>query len=189
MGCLRRFRLLRPSAVAAAVVVAMGAMAGCGASINAIYEGNVRFERCMALDSRPDVKPTLRSACWEEWMTFYTYGQTRDRVEHAAMRQAQLKGTSNFDEGEWGLPPARIAVAVPEPTNVLAPPPMTFPTVDAGAPPEPVEPAPPEIALPPAASCGAECEARWTDCKTDCKTPACERACSASYKRCMRRCF
>lgn len=188
MGC-RLLRTPRPSAAAGAVVVALGVMGGCGASINAIYEGNVRFERCMALDSRPDVKPTLRSACWEEWMKFYTYGQTRDRVEYAAMRQAQLKQTSNFDEGEWNLPPPRIAVAVPEPTNALAPPPMTFPVADAGPPPGPVELAPPALALPSAAPCSAECEARWSDCKKDCKTSACERACAESHQRCVQRCL
>lgn len=58
----------------------------------------------MALDTMMDVKPTIRRACWEEWSAYYTYGQTRDRVEYAAMRRRQLGQTSNFDEGEVRLP-------------------------------------------------------------------------------------
>ena len=79
---------------------------GCGASLNAVYEGDVRFEHCMALDSMADVKPTIRRACWEEWSTYYTFGQTRDRVEYAAIRQRQLVRASNFDEEEWTPPEA-----------------------------------------------------------------------------------
>lgn len=62
----------------------------CGASIQALYEGDVRFEHCMALDARPDVERALREICWGEWVTFYTFGQTRDRIEYARMRQRQI---------------------------------------------------------------------------------------------------
>src|SRR3954466_10275807 len=91
--------LARRSLVTAALF-GFGAIS-CGASIQAIYEGDVRFEHCMALDSRPDVKPTLRRACWDEWKKFYTFGQTRDRVDYAAVRTAQLSIVSDFDEGDW----------------------------------------------------------------------------------------
>jgi hypothetical protein len=166
------------------LVVALGV--GCGASINAIYEGDVRFERCMALDSRPDVKPTLRSACWEEWMKFYTYGQTRDRVEHAAMRQRQLDQTSDFNEEEWNRPAQRMAAAVPEPTSVLAPPPMTFPTADAG-PSAQLAIASPE--QPQSAKlCATACDDGLSLCKKDCKTRACSRACTTTYTICMKHC-
>ncbi len=67
---------------------------GCGASIQALYEGNVRFEHCMALDAELGVKAAFRRACWTEWLTFYTYGQTRDRVNYARQRYQQLKQPS-----------------------------------------------------------------------------------------------
>ena len=86
---------------AAAIVFVLVGTGACGASLQAIYEGDVRFEHCMALDSRTDVKPTLRRACWDEWQKFYTFGQTRDRVEYARLRDRQLSTASDFDEGEW----------------------------------------------------------------------------------------
>ena len=69
---------------------------GCGASVEAIYESDVRFEHCMALDARVDVKPAMRRACWAEWAAFYTYGQTRDRLEHAQERIEALGDPSGF---------------------------------------------------------------------------------------------
>lgn len=90
-------RLLWPLLSLATIAATVTA---CGASIHAVYEGDVRFEHCMALDSRPDVRPTIRGACWSEWLDFYTFGQTRDRVEYAEVRGRQLRGTSDFDDGD-----------------------------------------------------------------------------------------
>lgn len=183
-----RSTLLLPIAVVAL------STAACGASINAVYEGDVRFERCMALDSRLDVKPTLRRACWQEWLHFYTFGQTRDRVEYATLRDKQLSKASDFDEGAWSLLNGRTPSAVPEPTNVLAPPPMLLATdagalteVDASAPAP--QAAAVESAAPPAANCAGECQASWNSCRRDCKSPVCDKGCVTPYKRCMRRCF
>src|SRR5438477_4594190 len=114
----RPVRIVR--GMVAAFSIAAGATA-CGASIQAVYEGDVRFEHCMALDSRPDVKPTLRRACWEEWEKFYTFGQTRDRVDYAELRKQQLSIVSDFDEGDWASARSKTASAVPEPTSALAP--------------------------------------------------------------------
>jgi hypothetical protein len=170
--------------------------AACGASIQGIYEGDVRFEHCMALDSRPEVKPTIRKACWDEWIRFYTFGQNRDRVYYARARISQLGAASDFDEGEWRTP-QRMAAAVPEPTSALAPPPMMLTSGDAGAPkgadaaaPRPAPPPPTDDeAPPPASDCTAECEETWNACRQDCKNAACEKACTGKYKRCMRKCF
>lgn len=80
---------------------------GCGPSVQAVYEGDVRFEHCMALDSDPTVKPRYRRACWVEWIAFYTYGQTRDRVVHAQFRIRQLSGVSDFPPAEDQAAPER----------------------------------------------------------------------------------
>src|SRR5262249_57853204 len=85
----------------AAAAIAAPILPACGASIQAVYEGDVRFEHCMALDARPDVKPTLRRVCWKEWLKFYTFGQTRDRLEYARVRGKQPGTTSDLEEGDW----------------------------------------------------------------------------------------
>lgn len=180
-----------------ALIALLTAVTACGASIQAVYEGDVRFEHCMALDSRPDAKPTLRRACWEEWVKFYTFGQTRDRVDFAKLRQKQLSASSDFDEGTWSptSPGPRAAPAVPEPTSVLAPPPSTLATdgglgepadLDAGADAQRGAP----IAPPPGSACARDCDDAWSTCQIDCKkAAACEKGCDAKYKRCMRKCF
>ena len=63
---------------------------GCGANIQAVYEGDVRFEHCMALDLQPEVRAQIQRECWNEWLTHYTYGQTRDRISHASERLDRL---------------------------------------------------------------------------------------------------
>jgi len=181
----------------ALLMLSLAGSGACGASIQAVYEGDVRFEHCMALDSRPDVKPTIRRACWEEWQKFYTFGQTRDRVEFARIREKQLSTASDFDEGEWVSASARNSKAVPEPTSALAPPPMMLSTQDGGAPPADAgsakvteggaEAMPGQS--PPSSDCEEECQEAWNVCKEQCKTPACEKGCIARYKRCMRKCF
>lgn len=179
----------------ACIATAMGVCA-CGASINAIYESDVRFEQCMALDSRADVKPTLRRACWQEWLSYYNVGQTRDRLEWARGRIRQLQGASDFAVEEIGESTASLAV--PEPTSVMAPPPMMLAT-DAGAPPLPA----PEVldagvasadaggvpVGPESAECVAECDEVLAFCRQECATPACDKTCAGKHKRCMRRCF
>jgi hypothetical protein len=153
----------------------------------------------MALDSRPDVKPTIRRACWEEWRKFYTFGQTRDRVDYALLREKQLSGASDFDEGEWMEASLKPSKAVPEPTTVLAPPPMMLnqgsdggvanPIVDGGATDGAASTDGGDASAPPTAACTAECEATWNFCRQECKTPACEKNCTGKYKVCMRQCF
>jgi hypothetical protein len=165
----------------AAAMLAAASVASCGASIRAVYEGDVRFEHCMALDARPDVKPTIRRSCWEEWVSFYTFGQTRDRIEYAHLRAKQLGAASDFDEADTAPPP--IAVA-PDPTSAIAPPPMTM-IADGGAPapPEPVD----ERAAA-RARCAADCQQGHDACQRGCRSPACERACAARRGRCTARC-
>jgi hypothetical protein len=181
---------------ALALFALLTAATACGASIQAVYEGDVRFEHCMALDSRPDAKPTLRRACWEEWVTFYTFGQTLDRVDYAKLRQKQLSASSDFDEGTWGATaPEPRAAAAPEPTSVFAPPPLTLSTdagtgdpadLDAGADAEGGSPAEP----PPGSACMRDCADAWSTCQLDCnKAAPCVRACDAKYKACMRKCL
>ena len=152
----------------------------------------MRFEHCMALDSQPDVKPTLRRACWDEWRKFYTFGQTRDRIEYAALRDRQLGGASDFDEGEWQLEKSGGPSSV-DLMSALAPPPILIAAVvvDAGADAAQAdaEDAAVDSALP-AAQCASGCEQALSLCRGECKAAAsCEKECAGKYERCMKRCF
>ncbi len=138
----------------------------------------------MALDSLSDVKPTLRRECWEEWLRYYTFGQTRDRMDYARRRQRQLSLASDFDEADWA-PPAATGASVPEPTDVLAPPPAMM-SQDAGAPSAASEDASADAGR--ALGCGQTCESALRVCVDACSTGSCEKTCSARFKACSRRC-
>jgi hypothetical protein len=184
---------LSPRPIPLVIALAAGSTTSalaCGASINVVYEGDVRFEHCMALDDRATSKSAAQKSCWEEWGKYYTFGQTRDRVDYARLRQKQLSGDG--DGGDGATANRSLALrAVPEPTTVLAPPPMML--ADAGRPPEADAAAPDASALDaaelPAAACASQCGDGWASCKKACTTAACEKTCATSYKRCMKKCF
>ena len=171
-------RLLRNHEGRAVLFVAIGAgvgVASCGASIQAVYEGDVRFEHCMALDSQPDVKPHIRRACWREWISFYTYGQTRDRVRHAQKRIRQLSGVSEFvtDPATGGGDPGQEATgtggaAVAATATDLSP--------AAGS------------AAASKALCVDDCEAMREDCRGESRTHGCEKSCAMAFRFCITDC-
>jgi hypothetical protein len=172
-----------------AATLAAASTLSCGASIRALYESDVRFEHCMALDARPDVKPTLRRACWEEWASFYTFGQTRDRIDYAYLREKQLTNASDFDEGD--APTARQASVAPDPTSAIAPPPLLMAAADGGAPDAAAPEVDPEAEERRAvhARCTSDCEAASDTCNNICKTSApCVKVCAARQLRCAARC-
>ncbi len=167
----------------AAATFIVASIASCGASIRAVYEGDVRFEHCMALDARPDVKPTIRRTCWDEWVSFYTFGQTRDRIDYAHLRAKQLGAASNFEEAD---PPSTPAAVAPDPTSAIAPPPMMVAS-DAGAPDASAADEADERAVA-HARCTSACQQGLDACQRGCKGPACEKACAARLGRCTARC-
>lgn len=163
-------------------VLALPAVLSCGASMRGLYEGDVRFEHCMSVDTLPDVKPTIRRVCWEEWKRFYTFGQTRDRIDHANQRIQQLSGASDFDEADWAPSKSNGPSALPDPTSALAPPPMLV-VHDAGL----ADAGPPSVGAA-AVVCALDCEHSLTICRKECKSPACDKACVARNKRCTKHC-
>ncbi len=179
------------------MAAAVGAIfIGCGPSVSSIYEGNIRFEHCYRLDLDPNIAPSHREACWREWTSRYTYGQTRDRLDYARRRIARL---TSGDPSRPQLDLARRSPAksggptqAPEPVNARKAPPATAATAspDAGAP-------PPDSAGGPNAPggpCVEKCEETLNSCKPKCqKQPdagdvPCE-PCAGDYRQCMRRCF
>src|SRR5690349_4487799 len=84
------FRWTEVARVASFVLPFALAVAGCGPSFQALYEGDARFEHCYALDESGTASMRQKSDCWRDWTLRYTYGQTRDRVEYAAARYRAL---------------------------------------------------------------------------------------------------
>ncbi len=182
------------------------AMAACGPSFQVVYEGDARFEHCYALDDTPTVPMQEKTDCWTQWMTNYTYGQTRNRVDYAAMRAKALRDAHAIptDEALMGaVPGGGIGRAVgrdePVTTNAFAPPPKTMAEGDAGAdqpPPATVAPplapvAPLVTSTPPATpheGCTDRCRNRWQSCHATCKSARCGE-CDTFYGGCMKRCF
>lgn len=178
-------------------------LAACGPSVSAVYESNIRFEHCYRLDLDTKVAPGHRAACWKEWSQRYTYGQTRDRLEHARQRIAAL------DSGDASRPELRLSSAdggvgsieAPAPTNLHAPPPPLVATASRG----PLDAGVADASLgvdsrdagppdPPGSKCVAECRQSWRDCGRDCDPDAGKKrgsckACDADYGRCVQRCY
>lgn len=148
-------------------------VSGCGASIQAVYEGDVRFEHCMALDAQPDVQSVVRRACWVEWVHFYTYGQTRDRVVHAQIRIQQLSGGSELSDPSKSHGPGSG-----EPVAAM----QSAPSAPVGT------GRPPDKAPASADPCMGQCRTEADDCSRDCSSAGCHRECSVSLRSCVRRC-
>ncbi|MEZ4444115.1 MAG: hypothetical protein R3B72_33895 [Polyangiaceae bacterium] len=144
-------------------------LTGCGNSLQAVYEADIRFEHCMALDLQPEVRPQIRHQCWKEWVSFYTFGQTRDRVLHAQLRIQQLAGGTRLPSDVRGK-----ALQGPGPTSALAPPPMYE------------EPSTAESVV--ESPCLRECQAAHDACQLDCSDSLCERSCAAGHHGCARSC-
>lgn len=215
---------MRSSLLAAvAFAVSAGALAwlaemslfGCGASYQAIYEGEVRFEHCYKLDEEPNIPLTQRRECWKEWTQFYTYEQTRDRVEYAATRlhalSRQIDGPTAEpagSEADAGGNPHAI-VGAPAPTSAFETPPVTqivkrddggtAMSADAG----PVgahTPSAGDLAgaidvldpsnSPPGQMCIITCGKGWHTCWNGCtKDQAkCKTGCDTRFKACVPKC-
>jgi hypothetical protein len=197
--------------VFAAAFVLVGS--SCGPSMQSIYEGNIRFEHCYRLDLDNSIAPSHRQACWNEWLTAYSYGQTRDRIEYARRR---LRSIASGDADrprlmlDIGYRPEerQFYLSAPTPTSAHAPPPSIVreePRV--GAANDAKEKSPDEVM--PGDDCVLSCRAGRKQCARRCspdagdtadtgtkpKSPtsapepgtACE--CDEDYAACVRRCF
>lgn len=171
---------------------------GCGPSFQTMYENDVRFEHCYALEETDKASLQQKSDCWGEWTRNNTYGQTRDRVEYARNRHEALLTVPAHptDEalmmGAPGETKEGDTAAAPAPTNAFAPPP-TMDSRDGGGPPITTwildaAAAPPPIARPPGAECIDACNAAWTVCHQSCgmKCDGCDKTSKACVAGCMK---
>ncbi len=171
----------------------------CGPSFQAVYEGDVQFEHCYALDESASATLKEKAGCWGDWTQKYTYGQTRDRVEYAASRRYALTVAPNLPTDDLLQQAApgggfrKRLIAAPAPTTMFAPPPNTMPDgLDGGpAPAASGEPGTAKVAAkarPPGAACAEDCDAEWKECHDACAGKACA-TCDASHSACMVSCF
>jgi hypothetical protein len=196
----RRLQNIRQSVVVArsallvagcAIAAAIGA-AACGPSFQAVYESDLHFEHCYALD-QTTATPEAKEECWREWLHGYTYGQSRDRVEYAATRFSELSLDPTLPQEEARsarVRPSSRSVAAPVPTNAFAPPPNMIdhrpPPVTSVASDPP--PDPPAAIRAPGADCADTCAHQWSSCHEGCRDSACD-GCDRSYRACVRPCF
>ncbi len=191
-------------AACTALALVAGALAACGPSFQVVYEGDARFEHCYAIDDTPTVPMQEKSDCWTQWMTNYTYGQTRNRVDYAAMRAKALREVPALptDEALMSAAPGGgtgrdVGHDVPVTTNAFAPPPTTLsgdagqdapgPTSREGTTAEAHAAGAPVVPLAPHDGCILACRAKWQACTTACKVKCVD--CDPAYSGCMRRCF
>jgi hypothetical protein len=181
-----------PSLVAAALCAV-----ACGPSFQILYECDVHFEHCYALDQGA-VAPDAKKDCWRDWLHGYTYGQSRDRIEFAATRFSELSLDPTLpNEDVPGQRPRRRPdrpIAAPVPTNAFAPPPNVS-DGHSGAEPSPASTGAREVLLVrvttpprPGADCAETCGETWNSCRASCKDHACD-ACDQTYRVCMPVCF
>jgi hypothetical protein len=159
---------------------------GCGPSFEAIQEGDLRFAHCDRLDLDPNIAPSHRLHCWREWRRVYTYGQTRDRVEYAQRRIAEVVSGDPDPPFELpdgaGRPPSEVMP--PEASPLRRPPPAVVPLEgsesaldDEGA----------QTEFGP--SCRSRCEAGKAECAPGCETqPRGCKDCESSFRVCLDNC-
>lgn len=185
---MRERRPVKPRRLGAGwALVVLGAIA-CGPSLTTVHEGTIRFEHCYRLDLEPNETKPQRLGCWQLWLSKYTYGQPRDRIDHARKR---LRSLSNGDTtrpqlniaGERSPEERQFYLVVPSPTNLHAPPPPIA-TVEQ----PPPGATPPASGSPPAAGCAEDCQKAWQACCTPDAGAGCD-GCKKTYTACMRDCF
>jgi hypothetical protein len=159
---------------------------GCGPSFETIQEGDLRFAHCDRLDLDRHISASHRLHCWREWQRVYTYGQTRDRVEYAKRRIAEVASGDPDPPFELpsgaSRPPDARTPGTPNPVH--SPPPAVVPL--AGG-----EPAQPERAADAndGPGCRSQCEAEHTACAPGCETQATGcKGCESARTLCLDNC-
>jgi hypothetical protein len=184
-----------------------------------IYEGNVRFEHCYRLDLDVSIVPSHRHACWQDWMSRHTYGQSGDRLAHARRRLEELSRGNQATLpllGDAGIEQKQVSAPVPMPTNIHSAPPPKVPELKPVATPAVSAIAPTKL-LAPETDCAKACQGQWEECSPACieislansshdgvhpnetatdaglPSPRAQKescaVCTRTYKSCMRRCF
>jgi hypothetical protein len=160
-------------------------LASCGASTRAVYQSDVRFERCHAAELDPAVTLQAKYDCWEGWLDRYAEGQPPHRILYARERMVALA----YGEPLEGLP----ADATPPEASVAEAPAAEVSGAVAGdegsSAPRGDAPRRPRYRGDP--TCDPVCGPPWQRCIARCTEGrvACVEACESEYRACMRGCF
>lgn len=176
----RRVHLLLRAGLLAPLLV------GCGPSFEAIQEGDLRFAHCDRLDLDRHISASHRLHCWREWQRVYTYGQTRDRIEYAKRRIAEV--ASGDPDPPFELPSGESrpadARSPATPNPVHSPPPAIVPVAGTEA-----------VLADRAAEgksgpgCRSSCEAEHNVCAPGCETqPTGCKGCESALNLCLANC-
>jgi hypothetical protein len=148
----------------------LGGAFACGPSLTSVHEGTVRFEHCNRLDLDESIAKQECKQCWSSWLSEYTYGQPRDRIDYARRRSRALangEGRPVLALDQRNPDERQFYLVVPGPTSVRAPPPPVA-TVwksgdgDAGGLAKTAD------ETPPAESCADQCRSTWRTCGVAC---------------------
>jgi hypothetical protein len=162
-------------------------LGACGPSFEILAEGDLRFVHCDRLDLDPKIAPSHRLHCWREWRRAYTYGQTRDRVEYAQRRIAEV--VSGDTDSPFQLPAGEASTtrhrdSPGAKSDALSAAPagaavgVALPTAAAIA-----APGPEELA------CRNRCEAANAECAPGCETrPTGCKPCEQPLEACLAEC-
>lgn len=161
--------------------LAAAALSACGPSFEVLAEGDLRFAHCDRLDLDPKIAPSHRLHCWREWRRMYTYGQTRDRVEYAARRIAEV--VSGDTEPSFQLPyaePVRSAPRHPSPdSGAGGGTALTSAALTATAP----------VVPPDEQACHDRCQREQAACSPGCETrPTGCQPCPQALEACLKDC-
>jgi hypothetical protein len=169
-------------------VLATG-VAACGPSFQAVYECDVRFEHCYALDQGPG-SLEAKKLCWRDWLHGYTYGQSGDRIQYAAARFSELSLDPTLPKVESREARPTRHSAAPVPTNAFAPPPNIAEHVkpDATTAAAPTDAVREVMMRAPGSECADGCVQSWRVCHDSCTNGACD-ACDKAYRTCVPACF
>lgn len=154
------------------------------ASISKKYESEVRFERCYALDWKKDVDPGIRSRCWEEWVVYFSEGQSLDRIEYAKKHASGAEPVASAAASATAQP--SVAQALPQPTSVFSPVPMMAASPSASA----SEIASTDLSaqLASRSPCQGRCDKYLEGCLNGCGSSVCEHFCAQRHGKCDTKC-
>ena len=180
----------------AVVVSLLVGSAGCGASYQRVYEGDVRFEHCYRLDADPRASQNLRQQCWTDWAGTNTDGQTRDRVEYAAARQRALASGDTRTAGPAVLlggppperrpPPAQLSHSN---LNTIGRQSASLVVRSASAPGSTPAPAASAPDMSSSQACKQDCGKTFTSCITGCERSSCSQRCGDVVRACLDDCL
>lgn len=119
-------KLPRMRSAVALFVLGWGTAAslGCGASMRTVVESDMRFEHCYRIDDDGAAPAEAKRGCWHDWVSHYTRGQDRNRVDYAKERLRVL----SLAPVTSPVAQPSSTMAGPKPSSPYAPPPAITPS-------------------------------------------------------------